>query len=260
MLNYQKNRLIIEESEAQMAGRVHFPDATVDSALGFDVLHAAYEEMECHTVICGEIWAKDLDSRMRLGDLCGRITSHYLKKHGIRNTSRILFVGLGNPDTVPDSLGYAISQKITPTVGIDGFLQVYSFPALIPGMTGFETPELIRALKKLSRADVIICADALTAMTRERLQSVIQITDAGISPGSAVSESVTDSIDRETMGVPVISIGVPMAIFEDVIRDGKLPSPALLTRAECDVIRDTYSTVIAHGLRDAFFRKYPKAE
>jgi hypothetical protein len=62
------------------------------------------------------------------------------------------------------------------------------------------------------------------------------------------------------MGVPVISIGVPMAIFEDVIREGKLPSPALLTRAECDVIRDTYSTVIAHGLRDAFFRKYPKAE
>lgn len=254
MQSTEKNTLIIENSGLAMAGRAHFPDATAERLLGFEILHASIERAEYHTVVCGEIWKEDVDRRMRLGGLCGNIISHYLEKHGIKRCSRILFVGLGNPDSVPDSLGYAIAKKITPTAGVDGVAAVYSFPALIPGMTGFDTFRLIKALRELSQAEVIICADSLTALSRERLQSVIQITDVGISPGSGV-DKCAEEISHRTMGVPVISVGVPMAIFEDVLTDGYTATPALLTRAECDVIRDTYATVIAHGLRCSFFRK-----
>lgn len=250
----QKNGLFIEKSAIDAAGRTYFPDAKLIKGRGFDILHSEHEGMEYHTVIAGEIWEWDLGRKLSLGNLCGEIVSRYLKKHGLGASSRILFVGFGNPDIVPDSLGYAISKLVSPTSGLDGIHTVYSFPTLVSEMTGFETSSLVRSLKELSRADVVICADSLTARTRERLQSVIQISDIGIRPGSAAHKSAGE-ISRDTMGVPVISVGVPMAIYEDKLSDYSTACE-LLTRAECDVICDTYATVIAHGLRSAFLGKY----
>jgi len=257
MANYNKSGLIIENSYLAMAGRVHFADAKKVTIQGFDVLHASDGGFEYHTVICGEIWNEDLERKKTLGNLCGNIVSHYLIKYGISNNPRILFVGLGNPEASADSFGYSVTKKITPTVGIGNVAQVYSVPALIPDITGFETLDLVLDLKELSRADVIICADSLTALSRERLQTVIQITDVGISPGSAVSSNSSGIISQETMGVPVISIGVPMAIFEDVLTGDMSKSSILLTRAECELICSSFATIIAHGLRSAFLRKYP---
>ncbi len=250
----QKNGLFIEKTELDAAGRTYFPDAKLIKIRDFDVLHSEHGGMEYHTVVSGEIWECDLKRKMALGNLCGEIISYYLKKHGLGASSRILFVGLGNPDIVPDSLGYAISKQVTPTSDIDGISTVYSFPVLVSEMTGFETSSLVRSLKELSRADAIICADSLTARTRERLQSVIQISDIGMRPGSAAHKSAGE-ISYDSMGVPVISIGVPMAIYEDKLSDYSATCE-LLTRAECDVICGAYATVIAHGLRSAFFGKY----
>ena len=252
----QKNGLFIEKKGLDAACGICFPEASLCRMRGFDVLYAERDGTEYHTVVAGEIWECGLNKKMALGDLCCEIVSHYLEKYGIVEKSRILFVGLGNPDIVPDSLGYAISKRISPIAELGGVATVFSFPALVPEVTGFETSSLVRSLGELARADAIVCADSLTARTRERLQSVIQITDLGIRPGSAVDGS-SGEISLDTMGVPVISVGVPMAIYEGRLTDTERENcPCdLLTRAECDVICDTYATVIAHGLRSAFFRK-----
>lgn len=249
----QKNGLLIEDSEMGAAGGICFSEATLRRMRGFDVLCAEHKGTEYHTVVSGEIWERDLQEKMALGNLCGEIVSQYLQKYGIVGTSRLLFVGLGNPDIVPDSLGYAISKRISPIAELSEVTTVFSFPTFVSEITGFETSSLVRSLKKLAKADAIVCADSLTARTRERLQSVIQFSDVGIRPGSAVDGS-SGEISLETMGVPVISVGVPMAIYEDKLTE-RNNSCDLLTRAECDVICDTYATVIAHGLRSAFFRK-----
>ncbi len=252
-LNSTKSDLIIENSEFSMANRIKFSKASCDSLFGFDVIHAESCEAEYHTLIVGNIWQRNTDIRAKLSDALASTVSHYMKKHMIKKNARILFVGIGNPSVTSDSLGPAVCKHIAVSAGLSEKLpQVHAFPVGIPSKTGFESAALIRSLASLCSADIIVCADSLMAVTKERLQTVIQISDMGITPGSALSRTA-EEVSAETAGVPVISIGVPMAIRDDALIGDTTDNPLIVTRAESDVICDCYATVIATGLNKAFF-------
>lgn len=136
--------------------------------------------------------------------------------------SSILVVGLGNRKVTPDALGPYVADNLNITRHIVkeygkyamGMEQVNLISAIVPGVmgqTGMETVEIIRGVAKETKPDMIIAVDALAARSSKRLNRTIQIADTGIHPGSGVGNH-RSAITKETVGVPVIAIGVPTVV------------------------------------------------
>lgn len=133
-----------------------------------------------------------------------------------------LVIGLGNEEITPDALGPLAVRNLRITrhvvkeygqagMGMDSYQSV---SALIPGVmaqTGMETLEIIKGVFEETRPDAVIAIDALAARSTRRLNCTIQMTDAGISPGSGVGNH-RRGINEQTLGVPVIGIGVPTVV------------------------------------------------
>ena len=125
----------------------------------------------------------------------------------IKNDSgkRVLVVGLGNRDATPDALGPRVIKEIE--IGSS----IYAIAPGVMAQTGMETAEYIHALVKEMSPDLIIAVDALAARKVNRLNTTIQISDTGICPGSGVGNHRKE-ISKRTVGIPVISIGVPPVV------------------------------------------------
>ena len=78
-------------------------------------------------------------------------------------------------------------------------------------MTGMETAEIIKGVVEQTAPDVVLVVDALAARSTKRLNRTIQISDTGIHPGSGVGNH-RSAITRESLGVPVIAVGVPTVV------------------------------------------------
>ena len=86
--------------------------------------------------------------------------------------------------------------------------------SIVPGVmaaTGMETAEIVRGVISQTEPDLVIVVDALAARSTKRLNRTIQITDTGIHPGSGVGNH-RNAMTKESMGVPVIAIGVPTVV------------------------------------------------
>jgi spore protease len=79
------------------------------------------------------------------------------------------------------------------------------------GNTGIETYDIIEAVVRKIQVDYLVVVDALAARSITRVNKTIQVTNTGISPGSGVGNSRKE-ISKETMGIPVIAIGVPTVV------------------------------------------------
>lgn len=134
----------------------------------------------------------------------------------------VLVVGLGNRMVTPDALGPYVADNLNITRHIVkeygkyamGEDEVHLISAIVPGVmaqTGMETVEIIRGVVKETEPDIIIAIDALAARSSKRLNRTIQIADTGINPGSGVGNH-RNAITEETVGVPVIAIGVPTVV------------------------------------------------
>ncbi|MDD5945611.1 MAG: GPR endopeptidase [Clostridia bacterium] len=132
----------------------------------------------------------------------------------------ILVAGLGNRFITPDSLGPKVVSKILVTRHIKDTLpdsideNVASVAAIAPGVmgiTGIETGEILSGIIDRIKPDLLIAIDALAARKFSRINSVIQIADSGISPGAGVGNRRM-TLDRDSLGIPVIAIGVPTVV------------------------------------------------
>ena len=134
----------------------------------------------------------------------------------------VLVAGLGNRQVTPDALGphvvdnLAITRHIVKEYGkyAMGEDAVHMTSAIVPGVmaqTGMETLEIIKGIVKETKPDLVIAVDALAARNSKRLNRTIQIADTGITPGSGVGNH-RNGITEETIGVPVIAIGVPTVV------------------------------------------------
>lgn len=133
----------------------------------------------------------------------------------------VLSVGLGNEDITPDALGPLSCSMILATRHIKGELarsiglgNLRASAVLSPGVlgqTGVETAEIIKGLVSFLSPSAVIVIDALAARRLSRLGCTLQMSDAGIVPGSGVGNA-RSAINQSTLGVPVISIGIPTVV------------------------------------------------
>lgn len=139
-----------------------------------------------------------------------------LPVHGL-----LLVVGLGNMEITPDSLGPKTSSRVLATrhitgeiarsTGLDRLRPVAVMQTGVTGQTGIETGEYILSIVKRIKPNAVVAIDALASRRLERLGCTLQISDTGISPGAGVGNHRTQ-ITKETIGVPVIAIGVPTVV------------------------------------------------
>lgn len=138
----------------------------------------------------------------------------------IGKQDEILVVGLGNQFVTPDALGPKVSQEIevtrhllkyAPECVIKGARSVCTIAPGVLGTTGIETLEIIKGVVDNIKPKLIIVIDSLASKSIERISSTIQISDTGIVPGAGVGNTRKE-LSKNTLGVPVIAIGVPMVV------------------------------------------------
>lgn len=151
------------------------------------------------------------------------INSHITEKEDI------LVVGLGNIYVTPDALGPKVINEIDVTRHIIKYLPQYidentrPVTAIAPGVlgtTGIETLEILKGVVDNIKPKLLIVIDALASRSIERISSTIQIADTGIVPGAGVGNTRKE-ISKNTLGIPVIAIGIPTCVESAVlINDG----------------------------------------
>lgn len=140
---------------------------------------------------------------------------------GFVRDKSILIVGLGNRAVTADALGpkvidhLAVTRHILSVYGKEAYSgEVPSISAMEPGVmakTGIETSEMVSGVVGKTKPDFLIVIDALAARSTKRLYTTIQISNTGISPGSGVGNH-RNAINQETVGVPVLAIGIPTVV------------------------------------------------
>ena len=137
----------------------------------------------------------------------------------------VLIAGLGNRRVTPDSLGPSVSDQILVTRHINDQMPdvfgppIRSVSAISPGVmgeTGIESLEIIKGVCGRVSPDFIIAIDSLAARRVSRIGVSIQLTDAGIDPGAGVG-NIRSGLDSETVGIPVIAVGVPLVVYSSTI-------------------------------------------
>ena len=136
-----------------------------------------------------------------------------------------LVIGLGNRYITADALGTKTAEYVLVTRHVhmhmkellpDGTPVVASFCANVLGVTGMETAEVVSALTQKIRPEQVFLIDSLAAGRTEHLGRFIQCNDSGLSPGAGVGNFRT-TLSRESLGVPVIALGVPLVVSAETI-------------------------------------------
>src|SRR5690606_11882977 len=97
-----------------------------------------------------------------------------------------------------------------------GYRQVSAVAPGVLGITGIETSDIVQGIVEKSKPDLVIAIDALASRSLERVNTTIQIADTGIHPGSGIGNK-RKGLTKETLGVPVIAIGVPTVVYASTI-------------------------------------------
>ncbi len=212
----------------------------------------------------------------------------------------ILVVGLGNQNATPDALGPRVVNLLLVTRHLKSLVpedlsgKLRSTAAISPGVlgtTGIESEEIIEGILSQIDAGAVLAIDALAAREVNRLFTTVQLTDTGIHPGAGVGND-RPPIDQNTLGVPVIALGIPTVVhaltiatqtvgmlveklqdndqFSSMIGDmsaagranliGEVLSPVvgdmIVTPKEIDVIMREAAQVVAKGINAAIHTEW----
>lgn len=194
-------------------------------------------------------------------------------------TLKVLVAGLGNNCVTPDRLGPETAAKVRVTRHLfvlfdaDGDEELSNVSCIVPGVTGstgLETADLVKKAAELAKPDVILLIDSLAARDIDRVSTTIQLTDTGIQPGGGMGNH-RKGISRETVGIPVIAIGVPTVIdVKTILREAleeNLDSAEaveaylqaydrqmIVTSTDIDLLVKDFSDIIANGINKTLHR------
>ena len=171
-----------------------------------------------------------------------------------------LVVGLGNRNVTPDALGPQVIDELRVTRHIIKEYGKYAMAeeeahmvsAIAPGVmaqTGMESSEIVKGIVAEVKPDFVIAIDALAARNTRRLNRTIQIANTGINPGSGVGNH-REGITEETLGIPVIAIGVPTVVSAaTIVRD---TMESMMTDWEPEEKHKAFDSLIAPHLHGMF--------
>ena len=244
---------------------------TIEDEVGSSIMNkpqGKYITLEIKGGIDGTEETKKAASHALAKEIAKLVPFHYHLK--------VLVIGLGNEKVTPDSLGPHTISKIRVTrhlflhYEVDGDPEQSNVSALNPGVmacTGMESGDLIKRAAEISGPEVILVVDALAARNVERINSTIQITDTGISPGAGAG-NYRKELTEATMGRRVVAIGVPTVIdagtlildsIFDYLADQKKAEEHILqsgpkmivTSSDIDQVIHDFSQIIAEGINIA---------
>lgn len=164
------------------------------------------------------------EDRENVGKCLEEEIKNILNLNNINDNDEGLIIGLGNDKSTADALGPKVIENILVTRHLfllnvsvkKGIRKVSAITPGVMGNTGIETIDIINSIIEKIKPKFIIAIDSLCASSVERLNKTIQITDTGIHPGSGVGNHRKE-ISKDTVGVPVIAIGVPTVVESSTI-------------------------------------------
>ncbi len=172
-----------------------------------------------------------------------------------------LIACLGNIAVTPDAVGPFVSDALLVTRHLKEALPqsfgAFSSSAVIKtgvlGTTGIESALSVKAACDTVRPDCVIAVDALASSELNRLCRCVQICDSGISPGSGVGND-REAICADTLGVPVIAVGVPTVIDAAAFTDDEAARGLFVTPRNIDELVRSVSKLIAYGINLALHK------
>ena len=185
---------------------------------------------------------------------------------GLPADAPVLVAGLGNRAITPDAIGPLVHEYTMVTRHLveqvpehfGAFRPVASLSAGVLGTTGVESGSLIRAVCDEIKPACVIAVDALASRSLHRVCRTVQLADTGIVPGSGVGNH-RKALNKETLGIPVIAVGVPTVVdgatlAMDLLGQEELPKLAqgvenlMVTPRDIDAQVADLSKVIGFGI------------
>jgi len=172
-----------------------------------------------------------------------------------------LVVGLGNRSLAADSIGSVSIENLLVTRHMAQnhsryFRDFAPVSSVCPGVvaaTGIETAELVEAVAGAIRPDAVICIDALCARSQDRLCATVQLGNSGIVPGSGVGNH-REPLNRETLGIPVIAVGVPTVINATTL-SGNRNDSLFVTPGDIDSRVRELGRIVGYAITQALQKK-----
>jgi len=236
------------------------------------------------TIEFGKIWLKEYDEYVRAIELI----AEKIKMLAVDHHEKVLIAALGNSSITADSIGPKALPKILITRHLKqqipglydsmGLIEMSGISPGVLGQTGMETAEIILSVTDEIKPSLVIIIDSLASRKISRLATTVQLSNAGISPGSGVGNH-RRAIDSNLLGTKVISIGVPTVVdaatlsydvleeaykYLNIQPDDRLTLDILnasleemggnffVTPKESDVITNEVSKVIGYAINRAF--------
>lgn len=165
------------------------------------------------TLTLQNYWLREENSFSRAVEAAAELLRRLLPE----NTGSVLVAGLGNAAMTPDALGsmalrhLLVTRHLRDSAPFRRFPSVAALAAEVVGNSGMEAAEQVEALAKSVCPDAVIVIDALAAQGLPRLLNTVQLSDTGLVPGSGVGNH-RRALQKETLGVPVLSVGVPTVV------------------------------------------------
>lgn len=217
----------------------------------------------------GQYFTLELPSFMDRGgdNFIGAVeaVSELLRRCLPHSISSALIAALGNPDITPDALGnltaaYTIvTRHLKSLPGFEGFCSTALCRTGVLGTTGMESAAQIRTIVRELKPDCVIVIDALAGADPSRLCRTVQICDSGIAPGSGVGND-REPLNRETLGIPVVAVGVPTVTDASTIGGGDAVSGMFVTPRNIDSDVRRAGRLIAYGINLALHRDITVAD
>jgi len=177
----------------------------------------------------------------------------------------VLVVGLGNPAMTADALGKSVLDRIMITRHLDYGHKIPALSAVCPnvlGVTGIESYDIVKGVTERVKPDCVIAVDSLAGAAVSRIASAFQVSNAGITPGSGVSNH-RERLDKKTLGCTVISLGVPLVVYASTIIEDAFGGKAeeydagigamIVTPKDIDLYVADCAEIIARSINLAFF-------
>lgn len=172
------------------------------------------------TIYADGVKRQDTKRQSSAAKILAQELENLVEKNNIPRDGTGLVVGLGNWNVTPDALGPMTVEKTLVTSHLfklqyetvaEGYRPVAAVTPGVMGVTGIETSDIIYGIVEKLQPDFVIAIDALASRSIERVNETIQLSDTGIHPGSGVGNKRKE-ISKETLGVPVIAVGVPTVV------------------------------------------------
>ena len=213
------------------------------------------------TLELAELFARAEDVPQQAGAVLARQLEQLLP------AGPVLVVGLGNAAVTPDAVGPRTLEHLLVTRHLrqhlpEAFGSLRECSAFAPGVlgsTGIESAQMVQGVLARSGAQVMLVVDALAACEEKRLCTTVQLADTGITPGSGIGNHRA-AFDRQTMGVPVIALGVPTVIRADALRGDDRPSDLIVTPSDIDCRIAQMARILAAGINRALFPELSEGE